>query len=50
MPFHITTALHGTLDTSHHWCSTTRASLEIAAGKVIAAATGTASLNLNWVK
>ncbi|MGC8541800.1 MAG: MauE/DoxX family redox-associated membrane protein [Phycisphaerae bacterium] len=48
--FHNSAAVHGALDTTHEWFATTPIAVELVAGKVIAAASGTAAMNLNWVK
>lgn len=48
--FDTNAAIHGTLDTTHEWFATTPIAVELSAGKIIAAATGTAAMNLNWVK
>ncbi len=48
--FHANTAIHGTLDTTHEWFATTPIAVKLSSGKVIAVATGTSVMNLNWVK
>ncbi|NNM85029.1 MAG: hypothetical protein HKL96_04635 [Phycisphaerales bacterium] len=48
--FHTDAAVHGTLDATHEWFATTPVAVELVAGKAIAAASGQAAMNLNWVK
>lgn len=48
--FHTDAALHGALDGSHEWFATTPIAVELSSGKVVAVTTGTAAMNLSWLK